>query len=91
VIGEFTAAHPEVLLTNALTCRLLVHTQVEVEAQLKLNSLLQVNCVGTPPLSVLESKEITTDDPSLAKLAEASIGAGRQAPLDKAAMVAGCL
>jgi hypothetical protein len=76
VIGEFTAAHPEALLTNALTSLLLVHTQVEVEAQLKLNSLSHVNCVGAPPLSVLESKEIATCAPSSEKLADISTGAG---------------
>ena len=54
---------------------MLVHTQVEVEAQAKLKSVLQVNCVDALPLSVLESKEIATYDPSSTKAAEVSSGA----------------
>ncbi len=56
--GELTAAHPAALLTYALTILLLAHTQVEVEAQAKLKSALQVNCVDVLPLSVFDSNEI---------------------------------
>ena len=73
--GEFTAAHPAALLTYALTILLFVHTHVEVEAQAKLKSALQVNCVDVLPLSVLELKEIATYDPSSTNEAEVSSGA----------------
>lgn len=82
--GELTVAQPAALLTNAFTTLLLAHTQVEVEAQAKLKSALQGNCVDVFPLSVFASNETATYDPSSAKTAELSTGAGRGAMDDSA-------
>jgi hypothetical protein len=49
---------------------------VDVPAQANAKSALQVNCVGSFPLSVLESNAMLTKDPSSAYVAEVSTGAG---------------
>ncbi len=85
--GELTVAQPVALLTNASTTLLLDHAQVEVEAQAKLKSVLQVNCVEVFPRSVFASNEIATYDPSSAKMAALSAGAGSGAMDDNAVMV----